>query len=170
MDWHSAIAQVVRWGFVSPPDAATPSGEAEQTIGARRVGYDDRGRPVIVGPAQVTLERWGHADPENVRTTFDATGRPVSTGYRGTEQGQKRYVWDDTGRLVEIHEDHSILSTTMAGSRVDVSGRLTVEHDVAGPLRIVDDAVCARSPARRSRGPRKRAGATASVPRPRCSR
>lgn len=196
MAWRLAMHQVVRWEFLS--DTSWPHRQepflhertwayrgcglspetAQAELGPRRVGFDSRDRPVILGPAHIPPEHWGTLDDEqaerdgmpagvdyeggptdldtvayaddavevslahfatSVRTEFDAAGRPVRTVYRGGDEGEERYRWDPAGRLVEIDEDESITHTTMRGSRLDAGGRLSVEHDGSGPLRIVQD-------------------------------
>jgi hypothetical protein len=196
MDWRDALREVVRWRFVSQtswPHRQEPflhertwafrgrelSGqEAQTTSGARRVGYDVLGRPVIVGPAHIAPERWGVLDPAqaerdgvvagvgyeggptdldtvayaddgvevhfaqyrtSARTRFGTSGRPVETSYEGAYPGEERYRWDCAGRLVEITESPAIMATTMSGSRPDGGGVLRVDHDVHGPVRIVDE-------------------------------
>jgi YD repeat-containing protein len=71
-------------------------------------------------------------------TAFDDAGRPAVTRY--ADGGEERYGYDNAGRLIEIDE-YSRLWDTVDGDfvcvyRDDCGGRLHVEHDAAGPVRI----------------------------------
>src|SRR4051794_7623762 len=70
-------------------------------------------------------------------TTFDDAGRPVVTRY--ADGGEERYGYDDAGQLIDIDEyprlDDTIDEDFLAYRR-DCGGRLRVEHDGDGPLRI----------------------------------
>jgi YD repeat-containing protein len=70
-------------------------------------------------------------------TEFDDGGRPVLTRY--ADGGEERYRYDDAGRLVEIDEYSGLWFSTVDGVAIyrrDFGGRLQVEHDGAGPVRI----------------------------------
>jgi YD repeat-containing protein len=72
-------------------------------------------------------------------TEIDFAGRPVIT--RHADGGEERYVYDDAGRLIEIVEYARLRYTIDDGHAVyrrDHGGRLRVEHDASGPLRITD--------------------------------
>src|SRR3954471_22635990 len=70
-------------------------------------------------------------------TAFDDTGRPTVTRY--ADRGEERYVYDDAGRLIEISEYPQLWYTIdddVAVHRRDHGGRLRVDHDATGPVRI----------------------------------
>ena len=70
-------------------------------------------------------------------TAFDDDGRPAVTRY--ADGGVERYVYDDAGRLIEIDEYPRLWYTIdddVAVYRRDHGGRLRVDHDAAGPVRI----------------------------------
>ena len=70
-------------------------------------------------------------------TAFDEAGRPILTRY--ADGGEERYEYDDAGHLVEIDEYPGLRDTIdedFAVCRRDCGGRLRVEHDNAGPVRI----------------------------------
>jgi YD repeat-containing protein len=70
-------------------------------------------------------------------TEFDDGGRPVLTRYE--DGGEERYGYDAAGRLIEIDEYRRLWYTIdddVAVYRHDFGGRLQVEHDAAGPVRV----------------------------------
>lgn len=84
---------------------------------------------------------WAHPSSltsESITTTteFDNAGRPVRTTYSDGET--ETYTYDDAGRLVEIDE-HKSLWATVDGfvQRWHSGGRLRIEHDDEGPVRIL---------------------------------
>lgn len=83
---------------------------------------------------------WAHpssltSESITATTEFDDAGRPVRTTY--SDGGTETYTYDDEGRLVEIDE-HKSLWATVDGfiQRWHSGGRLRVEHDEQGPVRI----------------------------------
>ena len=88
---------------------------------------------------------WVH-DPElapgvTARTELDDAGRPARTVYSGVEYAsepiEERYGYDDAGRIVTIDEPDELSDAFELGWREETGGRLTVEHDGEGPLRII---------------------------------
>jgi YD repeat-containing protein len=76
-----------------------------------------------------------------VRTACDAMGRPVVTTYDGGRHTvePERYEYDGDGRLRVIHESEGLWFTCEGSERLQPGGRLEVEHDEAGPVRIVGE-------------------------------
>src|SRR4051794_32743102 len=68
-------------------------------------------------------------------TELDDAGRPLVTRY--ADGGEERYRYDEAGRLIGIDE-YSLLWATVEGAvqRYDCGGRLQVDHDEAGAVRI----------------------------------
>jgi hypothetical protein len=72
-------------------------------------------------------------------TTIDVDGRPRRTVYRGAEAGEEIYHYDDAGRLAMIDEADCLWRTVSFYEMWDVTGgRLAVEQDEHGPVRITD--------------------------------
>jgi YD repeat-containing protein len=71
----------------------------------------------------------------NPVTELDEAGRPLVTRY--ADGGEERYRYDDAGRLSEIDEYPDLwLTVGELVYRNDFGGRLQVEHDEAGAVRI----------------------------------
>src|SRR4051812_7329432 len=95
-------------------------------------------------PEPFLFERvWAHpssrvpADAPTPTAVFDDAGRLVCTRYSDGEE--ETYEYDQDGRLVAIEEADSLPRTVSESVwRVDTGGRLSVEHDEQGPLRIAD--------------------------------
>ena len=80
-------------------------------------------------------ERW--EDPPIPTAIRDDADRLV--GVRYEDGGQEAYEYDELGQLVAIDEFGGLeFSTGYPAYRVDTGGRLRVEHDDEGLLRIVD--------------------------------
>jgi hypothetical protein len=139
--------------------------QAERRAGkARRAGLDARGDVVAVGPADVPPASWSAPPhwvevvvrspgtvtvhgfgrgvaPTVVTTSFDDSGRALRTTY-GDGVPAEEYSYDSVGRLVGIAESPG-LATLTTRLRQDelldgwIGGALAVEHDDAGPVRVV---------------------------------
>jgi hypothetical protein len=114
-------------------------------------GFDESGRPVEVrytptedggepysetvsyidGAVEVTT-----SGGTTVRTELDAEGRPERTSYTGAMEGQERYQYDAEGRIAWIEESPVLRETVGDAERDWTGGRLIVEHDDRGPVRI----------------------------------
>ena len=70
------------------------------------------------------------------RTTYDERGLPVRTDY-SDDLEPETYEHDESGRLVAIHESPDLGGTVLNTERLETGGLLRVEHDAAGPARIV---------------------------------
>jgi YD repeat-containing protein len=96
-------------------------------------------------PEPFLFERvWAHPSsraPEDAPTTtamLDDAGRLVGARYSDGEE--ESYEYDADGRLVAIKEADSLAwAVSENAQRVDTGGRLSIEHDEEGPLRIVDE-------------------------------
>ena len=132
MDWRDALGEVVRWRFVSPtnwPHRQEPflhertwayrghelsAQEAQALSGARRVGYDVLGRPVIAGPGHIAPQRWGVPDAAQA----ERDGVRADVGYEGGPTDLDTVVYADGA--VEVHvAQHG----TSARTTFDASGR-----------------------------------------------
>ncbi len=148
------------WGCDLPP---APEWSARQEW-SEEAGFDVEGRPVAwrqldeSGRPTVTEHARREADAVVVptdlglaRTTFDARGHPVRTTYT-TDRGPvvEVYEHDDAGRLVAIEEPDEQWMSCGGSERLETGGRLDVEHDEDGPLRITgaDGGVVWERPAR----------------------
>jgi YD repeat-containing protein len=100
---------------------------------------------MIERPEPFLFERvWAHPSstvPEDAPTAtavLDDAGRVVGTRYSDGEE--ERYEYDADGRVIVIREAASLTwSVSELGQRIDTGGRLSVEHDQEGPLRIVSE-------------------------------
>lgn len=89
--------------------------EAQTTSGARRVGYDVVGRPVIVGPGHIAPERWGVLDPAQAERDGVTL---ADVGYEGGPTDLDTVVY--ANGAVEVHlAQHG----TSARTTFDTSGR-----------------------------------------------
>lgn len=118
-------------------------GEAGYDAGGSPMAYRDAGPDGAVASVERVERRDGEVvvhlrDEATATATFDAAGRAVRTTYVvDGERGEETYEYDDVGRLVAIDE-YELLGATGAGIRNwQTGGRLTVEHDADGPVRIV---------------------------------
>jgi YD repeat-containing protein len=94
----------------------------------------DRAEPFLAERLWVHPSRLAPVEDDAV-TEFHDAQRPVVTRY--SDGGEERYGYDGAGRLSEIDE-YPRLWVTVEGfvQRYDCGGRLQVEHDDAGPVRI----------------------------------
>src|SRR5690349_10019992 len=96
-------------------------------------------------PEPFLFERvWAHPSSEvtgdvpAATPVFDDGGRLVGVRYEDGEG--ESYEYDEAGRLVAIQESPAVYyASGYPGQRVDTGGRLSVDHDDQGPLRIVDE-------------------------------
>jgi hypothetical protein len=126
-------------------------------------GFDVAGRPVILRRKELGASRH-QADDEVeavdyrdgeivvtlpggavVTTTIDEHNRPVRTVYSGTTAGEEIYHYDDSGRLCAIDEAECLWRTVSFYEMWNgTGGRLAVEQDEDGPLRITNSVGGAR--------------------------
>jgi hypothetical protein len=116
-------------------------------------GFDVAGRPVALrrsesepGLERDEIETVEYREGEIVvnlpgqtvaTTTIDDHGRPLRTVYGGGEAGEEIYHYDDAGRLAAIDEADCLWRTVSFYEMWDgTGGRLAVEHDEDGPLRV----------------------------------
>lgn len=81
------------------------------------------------------------AEGASTRTEVDATGRAVRTIFIDDQgdESEERYHYDDAGRLTAIDESAELVLAGLV-DRMDVGGRLTVEHDEDGLARVLTPA------------------------------
>lgn len=79
------------------------------------------------------------SDGGRAETEVDASGRPTRTTYSGRTEAVELYGYDADGRLATIEEPRELeLYLSFGSERLDTGGRLTVDHDENGPVRITD--------------------------------
>ena len=136
------------WGcdLPLPPEQADPDGwhhdggfdgDGRPVAWRQRGPWDDPTHEVVTTDGGLITVRSASAGA--IRTTLDPTGRPVATEYDAFPGAVETYEYDEAGRLVVIHESSQLWSTLLASERYSPGGRLTVEHDDAGPSRIADE-------------------------------
>jgi YD repeat-containing protein len=116
-------------------------------------GFDVAGRPVVLRRSLPGLQPHDEIETVEYRereivvtlpgatvatTTIDDHGRPLRTVYSGAEAGEETYQYDDAGRLAAIDEADGLWMTVSFCEWDRTGGRLAVEHDGGGPLRVTD--------------------------------
>ena len=135
------------WGCDVPP----PDDEIARAQWHEEGAFDAEGRPVAwrqvdredgvtvqevaaLGDDGTITVQSGEAGA--IRTTLGPGGAPIATHYERFPDAGETYEYDEQGRLVAIEESPCLWMTLHTSERDDVGGRLSVEHDETGPLRI----------------------------------